>query len=333
MRPLSRTLLLPVFLGVFLATTAQAQWTWTPQTGRWINLKRLPKETAELQMEFARSLLVAGEYDKAWRETEKFEQFYSESEFADENQFLRGEIRFAQGRYLDAAKAYQQLIAAHPETDLYDKAIAKQYEIGDALYARGQEKLKDKWALYKKRPLKRAIEVYSMVIDNQPFTPQAAEAQYKVGLCHYAREEYVEAAFEYRRVVEDYSASDWVDEASYGLAMCYYKDSLPPDYDQSPSQLAVEAVDTFVERYPNDERVPELQKMRGEMMERMAAHRLQIAQFYEKRREFKSAKIYYQVVVDQFAGTPAAEQAQEWLAAHPGVNVGLKHLASAQGNL
>ena len=330
---ISRKLQVALCLMLLSAVSAQAQWTWTPQTGRWVNIKRLPKETPELQLEHARGLMLQGKYDQAWRETEKFEQFYAQSEWADDNQYLRGEIRMAQGRHLQAARAFQHLITAYPDTSLYDQAIAQQYLIGDTLYARGQERMQERWSFYRKRPLKRAIEVYSMVVDNQPFTPQAAEAQYKIGLSHYARKEWVEAAFEYRRVVEDYPASEWVDDASFGLAMTYYRQSLPPEYDQSPSQLAADAVDTFVERYPGDARVPELQEIRGEMQEKMAAHRLKIAQFYEKRRDFRAAKIYYGVVVEQFPGTAAAGTAQEWLDAHPGVRVGLKHLAAAQGNL
>jgi len=58
------------------AVSAQAQWTWTPQTGRFVNMKRMPKETAELQIEYTRGLLVEGNYRKALRETEKFTEFY-----------------------------------------------------------------------------------------------------------------------------------------------------------------------------------------------------------------------------------------------------------------
>ncbi|HNR36787.1 MAG TPA: hypothetical protein PKO36_16545, partial [Candidatus Hydrogenedentes bacterium] len=72
---------------------AYAQWTWTPQTGRFVNIKRLPKETAELQIEFARGFLVKGDHSRAWRETNKFFEFYRKDPLADQNQFLRGEIR------------------------------------------------------------------------------------------------------------------------------------------------------------------------------------------------------------------------------------------------
>ncbi len=312
-----------VLAGVLLAAApiADAQWVWTPQTGRWVNAKRLPKETAELQIEYTRSLMVAGDYKKALRETQKFVEFYGEAPEADENQFLRGEIKLAMDDYMDAAKEFQQVITGYPESDLFDDVIAKQYEIGDRFYALGEKRLGDeewyKFRFFRKKPFKQAIEVYSMVIENQPFTAAAAEAQYKVGLCHYTREEYQEAAFEYRRVVEDYAGSDWVDEAAYGLAMCYYGESMPPAYDQSPSYLTVEAIDIFKERYPSDARVAELEPKRTEMVENIAEQRFETGKFYERRRMFDSARIYYQLVVEEFPGTEAASKAESWLAENP----------------
>ena len=169
----------------------EAQWTWSPQTPL-ITVKRLPKD-AELQVEFARSLMVQGDYKKALRETEKFKDYYDDTDWADDNQYLRGEIMFAQGDLLPAAKEFQQVVATYPESDLFDKVIAKQYEIGDHFYDRGTANLaKGWWHPFRKRPFRRAIIVYAMVIDNQPFTDSAAQAQYKVGLCHFTLEEYKE---------------------------------------------------------------------------------------------------------------------------------------------
>ena len=299
-----------------LAGAADAQWVWTPQTGRWINVGDLPKETPELQIEHARTLMLEGDYRAAWRETNKFTRYYGDSEYAAENQFLRGEIRLAQGRLLDAAEQFQQVVAAYPESVLFDDVIEKQYAIGDQLYAEGLERMDRRWVFFRERPLRRAADVYTMVIDNEPFTTRAAEAQYKVGLTQYTRENYMEAAFEYRRVIEDYGTSDWVDEASYGLAQCYYEMSYPPDYDQSPSALAIMAINDFQDRYPADERNADLDDKREEMRARIAQQRLQTAQYYERRREFESAKLSYQVVAREWPGTPAAETAQAWLDEH-----------------
>lgn len=303
-------------LGAVFAAPAYAQWVWTPQTGRFVNADRLPKETPELQVEYARTLLLEGRHKQAMRETVKFSEFYGDSEFADENQYLRGEIRLSMGDPLAAAREFQQVVANYPESELFEKVIEKQYDIADSFYELGVQRGDKRWRLFRRSPYKKAIQVYSMVIDNQPFTDAAAEAQYKLGLCHYARKEYMEAAFEYRRVIEDYGGSDWVDEASYSLATCYYDASLPAEYDQSPSRLAIGAIDEFKARFPADPRIAELEPKRSEMYERIAEQRLQTAKFYERRREFRAARISYEVVVEQFPGSSSAETAQQWLNEH-----------------
>jgi outer membrane assembly lipoprotein YfiO len=300
------------------AVAAHAEWVWSPQTKRFINTKRLPKETAELQIEYARSLMLEGDYKKAIRETDKFTEFYGDSELADGNQFLRGEIRMRQGELVDAAKEFQMVVANYPGSDLFDEAVGMQYQIGDQLFERGEQKLAKKWKPFRKRPFKQAIEVYSMGIENQPFTEGAAEAQYKIGLAYFTRGDYIEAGHEYRVVIEEYGNSEWVDEASYGLAVTYAKSSLPPEYDQSPSQLTVDAIDEFEARFPQDSRNEELAEVRQEMIGRIAAHKLLIARFYEKRRKFDSARIYYQVVVEQYPDTEAASTAREWLSKYEG---------------
>src|SRR6185436_17832883 len=86
-----------------VAGTVSAEWTWTPETGRFVNMNNLPKETPELQVEYTRTLLVGREYDRAFDETDKFNEFYGDSEFAYENQYLRGEIKLADEKYVAAA--------------------------------------------------------------------------------------------------------------------------------------------------------------------------------------------------------------------------------------
>lgn len=294
-----------------------AQWTWTPQTGRWVNIKNMPKETAELQIEYARSLMLEGKHKKALHETQKFTKFYTDDPLTSENQYLRGEIQNRQGKLMAAAKEFQQVVVNYPGTARYDEAVSEQYAIGDAFYDKGLKKMRRKWNPFRQRPLRRAVDVYSMVVENQPFAPAAAEAQYKIGLCQYTRKNYIEAAFEYRRAIEDYGGSEWVDEAGYGLAMCYYDMSYPPEYDQSPSKLAMNAINDFTSRYPSDKRVPDLREKREEMRARIAQQKLKVARFYEKRREFDATRIYYEAVVDQFPETPASDAAGEWLTEHP----------------
>lgn len=306
-----------VLLSFLLVVDSYAQWTWTPQTGRFINVKRMPKETAELQIEYARSLYLQGDYKKALKETEKFFDFYGQNPLADQNLFLRGEIKMAMEKWLEAAKEFQKLVSGYPNSKLYEQAIQKQFEIGDKLYERGLKKRSKFISFFRGKPLKHAIEVYGMVVSNQPFMPRSAEAQYKIGLCHHARKEYIEAGYEYRRVIENYPQSDWVDDARFELARCYYESSLPSEYDQSRAELAIEAIDEFLRNFPEDSRVEELKEWRQKMRDNIAEQKLIIARYYEKQRKFDSARIYYQLIANQYTDTPSAEQANKWLEQNP----------------
>lgn len=311
------------------AAPASAQWTWTPETGRFVNMGNLPKETPELQVEYTRSLVVGGQLSKAMDETKKFTEFYPDTEYADDNQFLRGKIRLAQEDYVKAAEEFQQVITVYPESPLYDDVISNQYEIGDALFEKGRKRFErtskgfrpwrpiTRFNPFRRRPLKKAIDVYTMVIDNQPFTPEAAEAQYKTGLCYFTREEYLEAGFEFRRVLEDYAESEWVREASFHLTRAYEEAALGPDYDQAPSKLAIGSIGAFSRRYPADSRVTERREVSQKMRETIAEQRYRTARFYEKRRRLDSARIYYEIVAGEFEGTEAAEKAKKWLAENP----------------
>lgn len=309
--------------------SAQAQWTWTPETGRFVNMDSLPKETAELQVEYTRSLVLGGDLGKALNETEKFSKFYPDTEYADDNQFLRGEIKFAKKDYLDAAEEFQQVISVYPESPLYDDVIANQYKIGDTLYEKGLKQREraskgfkpwrrmNRFNPFRRRPLKKAIDVYTIVIDNQPFTSEAAEAQYKTGLCYFTRREYLEAGFEFRRVIEDYAGSEYVREAYFYLTRSYQEAALSPDYDQAPGNLAIGAIGEFARRYPGDSRVAERREVSDEMRESIAEQRYRTAKFYEKRVQLDSARIYYEIVAGEFEGTKAAEKAEKWLAENP----------------
>jgi outer membrane protein assembly factor BamD (BamD/ComL family) len=324
---------LVILVLVSVADAASAQWTWTPETGRFVNMDNLPKETPELQVEYTRTLMVGGDYSRAFEETDKFNEFYADSDFADENQYLRGEIKLADEKYVVAAREFQSVISKFPESGLYDQVIRKQYEIGDELYARGEQRMSTRTAramqesrylrrlnFRANRPFKKAIDVYTMVIENQPFTPEAAEAQYKIGKCNFARQEYLDAGFEYRRVIEDYPDSEWVREASFDLTRCYEEAALDPDYDQAPAQLAMDSIAEFKRRFPEDSRVADREVVSVKMNENIAEQRFRTARHYEKRDDLDAARIYYEITAYEFPGTEASTKALEWIEQNPRQN-------------
>ena len=90
--------------------------------------------------------------------------------------------------------------------------------------------------------------------------------------------------------------------------------------------MAVDAIDDFATRYPQDARVADLKAKRGEMRESIANQRLATARFYEKRRQYSSARIYYEMLEKDFSDTGAAQTAKAWLDNNAAVtHVGMKY--------
>ena len=144
------------------------------------------------------------------------------------------------------------------------------------------------------------IEVFRTVIKNAPYGELASVAQYKIGLYLMEKQMYPEARDEFEKVINDYPDSEWVKPAQYQIAVSDSKRSSGAAYDQKITQAAVEQFEEFVEVYPeaqlSENAKSEIQKLR----DKEAENNYTIAQFYEKQKLYNSAKIYYQIVVDEY---------------------------------
>jgi len=298
------------FIHLCAMGSAGAAWIWTPETGRWINPKNQPKETAEAQLEYARQLRLAGDYGKALSEYEKLFRFYPDSELCAGAQFQVGELYEAKGDYRRASAEYQKVISNWPASDLFDKVTEKQYEIADRFYQQGTDRTGG-IRLFRGRYVRRAIETYQHVIENAPFGRAAARAQYRIAECYFVTGRYLEATYEYQKVLDEYPASEWAGQATYGLAMCYYKQALPAEYDQTIARKAVEQFRLFVRLHPTDSKVAEAEARIAELRADMARQQLVIARFYERIEKPDAARLYYRSAAAKYPETEAAREAAE----------------------
>ena len=69
------------------------------------------------------------------------------------------------------------------------------------------------------------------------------------------------------------------------------------------TQAAVEEFHEFLENYPEAALSDEAKDKIRELREKEAENSYMVAQFYEKKKNYKAAKIYYQAVVDDFGNS------------------------------
>lgn len=102
-----------------------------------------------------------------------------------------------------------------------------------------------------------AVTGFSNYLKYFPETEQAANAQYWLGECYYAKKNYTKAAIEFHRVLEDYSTGTKVPSALYklGLSLLELK---------SVSQ-AKKYLQELVDKYPNTQEA----RLAGERLEKI----------------------------------------------------------------
>jgi outer membrane assembly lipoprotein YfiO len=306
-------------IALFLAltcTTAHAQWTWTPEVGRWINPDRQPRETPALQFEYAEDLLAKGETEKAVEEYEKLLRFFPDSNYCDLAQYSIGRALEAQEDYEEAVKAYQKVIDEYPNTKLFGNVLEKQRRIADRFFELGVER-QDRFLPLGGSNFEKAIDTYRQVIDNQPFTEFSAVAQYRIGLSYFKMERYDEAGAEFQKVLDFYPTSEWSAEAAFGTADARFCLALPYEYDKTDSEEAIAKFHSFVRRYPASTRVDEA-KEKIEKLRRVAAkHEYEVGEYYYRNMRYTSARLYFDSVARDYSETEWAEKASKRLGEMP----------------
>ena len=137
----------------------------------------------------------------------------------------------------------------------------------------------------------------------------ADSAQYYLADSHAKMKEYLIAAVEFEKLINDMSRSPLVPMAQFKLAECYHKLSPRPSLDQQYTQKAIREYQYFIEENPTHELKSEAEKNILELRNKLAKKDWGNAEVYRKIRKYKSAIIYYDQVLDNYYDTEWADEA------------------------
>jgi outer membrane protein assembly factor BamD len=115
----------------------------------------------------------------------------------------------------------------------------------------------------------------------------------------------------YERAADRYADREEVaSDAMYKAGMAYLKESKAADYDQTVASKAIGTFQDFSTLHPEDKRVPDA-KARIEMLKtEQARGAYQTAKFYEKRKKWDAARIYYNEALTKDPSSAYAEIAR-----------------------
>lgn len=144
--------------------------------------------------------------------------------------------------------------------------------------------------LYQKKKYNTAQTLYQDLLQVYKGTEKFEGLYYNYAYCSYYVKDYVQAAFHFKNYLDVFPNSPRAVEIDYMQAYCYYKQSPKVSLDQTNTMKAIAQMQTFINNYPQAEKVPE-----ANLVIELCRRKLEL-------KEFNSAELYYNLGFYKAAG-------------------------------
>jgi outer membrane protein assembly factor BamD len=293
---------------------AAAALDYTPGTG-WTTEdasgESATEATASAQLEKAEALEKAGDYKRAMIAYSSLARKFPRSGAAAQAQLKAGDMAAQSGDYDRAYILYNQYLTKYPKGDDFDEALQGMYNVGQKFLEGAQRRVLGVKAF---PSMARAQQIFENIVKTAPFSKWAPLAEFYAGQALEKQGHPDEAVADYEEVISRYPSDPAAADAQYQIGYVYLVQSRTA-YDKSAATKAQDAFEDFLARYPTSEKAAQAQDNLKTIQGRENTDAVQIARYYDKKKNYKAAAIYYNEVIKEQPGTPDAKAAEARLAA------------------
>ncbi len=158
-----------------------------------------------------------------------------------------------------------------------------------------------------------AVEQFSSVEENYPYSQWASRAQLMLGYTQYLQNHYDEAIATLDRYLQLHPSGPDTPYATYLRALCYYEQIEDVQRDQKITVQAMDALRQVADRYPGTPYAQDARLKVDLCRDHLAGHEMVIGRWYEDQHLYAAAMGRYQRVVQDFQTTNHVPEALERL--------------------
>ncbi|MCB1452579.1 MAG: outer membrane protein assembly factor BamD [Rhizobiaceae bacterium] len=192
-------------------------------------------------------------------------------------------------------------LAGCGEKDIDLSTYVENVEPADVLYNQALANLNE-------GKVTEASRKFAAVDRQHPYSEYARKSMVMATFTNYRQGEYTEAINSGRRYVQLYPSTPDAAYAQYLVGLSYFRQIRDVTQDQTESQKTIDAMQELVERWPESEYVEDAQEKIRFARDQLAGKEMQVGRYYLERREYISSIKRFRYVVENYANTRHVEE-------------------------
>jgi outer membrane protein assembly factor BamD len=177
-----------------------------------------------------------------------------------------------------------------------------------------EEQYKMAVKLYESQKYTKALRLFEKVTPYYRGKPQMERIQFMVAQSNFNEKNYTTAGYYFDRFASNYPKSSKNEEAAFLSAYSYKLASPSSSLDQTDTNKAIVAFQTFIDAYPESDRLVEANKHYRELQFKLETKAFEIGKTYYKTaltdfRNYNSAIVVFDNLINDFLGTKLKEEA------------------------
>ena len=215
------------------------------------------------------------------------------------------------GDLLHAARTYRGLMETYPNTQHFQEAIESQFRIGEVYLNAKKKKF---MGVPLGSHIDDAVEIFAAIVRSAPYGRYTARAQFDIGRAR-EKEGSADLAIDaYQSVVEKFPNDPLAVDAQYQIGYIWFAATQAGTYDPDAADKARTAFQDFLFRFPNSEKAPQARENLAMLDHRLTKGSFEVAQYYDRRKHYRAAVLYYNEVIRQQPGSRESELAKKRIA-------------------
>lgn len=169
----------------------------------------------------------------------------------------------------------------------------------DALFAEGTR-------LFNEKRYAQAIDRFSKIKTDHPFTPLMTETELKMADAYYLNGQYPEAVNAFKEFQALHPANENIPFVVLRLGEAHFDQFTSTERDQKNTEIAKGYFETVLTNYPKSPQAAEARVKLAKTLQYLAEHEFNIAHFYFKQEKYPAARDRFEEIVRKYRSTPTA---------------------------